>query len=95
MRLLPLACVLLLFNNFCFAAELFPVVVFTFEDPGPNELTMNPKTEVPTVFQYRITNAASKPGPMWYSDDDTAKSRPPWFDDTQVLPKLGTQRVNC
>lgn len=79
------------------AAELFPTVVFTFDDPGPNELSREPNTDIPTIFQYKITDAALKPGPTWFSDDDRDKSRWPWFDDTQVLAKLPSQqaRVNC
>lgn len=86
---------LLLASDIVAHAELFPVIVFTFQDPGPNELAYTPNTDVPTVFQYRITDAALKPGPKWYADDDQDSSRAPWFDDTQVLPKFGTQRVNC
>jgi hypothetical protein len=79
------------------AAELFPTVVFTFDDPGPNELSREPNTDIPTIFQYKITDAALKPGPTWFSDDDRDKSRWPWFDDTQVLAKLPSKqaRVNC
>jgi hypothetical protein len=78
-------------------AELFPVIVFTYQTVGPTELSINPDTQVPTIFQYRITDGALKPGPTWYSDDDLPKSRPPWFDDTQVLAKLPSKqaRVNC
>jgi hypothetical protein len=79
------------------SAELFPVIHFTFGDPGPNELIMDPNTDVPTVFQYRLTDGALKPGPTWYSEDDAERSRPAWFDDAQVLAKLpsGQARVNC
>jgi hypothetical protein len=78
-------------------AELFPVIYFSFEDAGPNELTRNPNTDVPTVFQYRLTDGALKPGPTWYSEDDAERSRPAWFDDAQVRAKLpsGQARVNC
>ena len=92
---LPLVFLLLAARAIIVHAELFPVIVFTFQDPGPNELAYSPETDVPTVFQYRITDAGQKPGPSWYSDDDQENSRLPWFDDTQVLPKLGTQPVNC
>jgi hypothetical protein len=78
------------------SAELFPVIYFTFNDPGPNELIMSPNTEVPTVFQYRLTDSALKPGPAWYSEDDTDRSRPQWFDDAQVRAKLpSADRLNC
>jgi hypothetical protein len=78
------------------SAELFPVIYFTFNDPGPNELIMSPNTEVPTVFQYRLTDSALKPGPAWYSEDDADRSRPQWFDDAQVRAKLpSADRLNC
>lgn len=77
-------------------AELFPVIVFTKQSAGPNELIMSPNTEVPTVFQYRVTDSALKPGPAWYSEDDADRSRPQWFDDAQVRAKLpSADRLNC
>ena len=67
--------------------ELLPIIKFAFQNPGPGEISISPKErDVPAVFQYRISLAASKPGWPWYADDDRERKREPWFLDSDVFP---------